>query len=190
MITPIENAIETISSKNRELSTIIEEYQHTKSNNVNRLSMILNGVIDANVNGGIANYQDVSMKLISKLFLCGFHVLKSLDFPTIFRYWSDDTEFKILFFFLQAFLSDEYLRLNMGDKGNVDKLKVLLQEQVSYLTNLNSFNNCYLCFFAFFWFLLLLSFHTLQEKARYGNIEGVIDNINSWRVHCLESFFI
>ena len=61
MITPIENAIETISSKNGELSTIIEEYQNTKSNNVNRLSMILNGVIDANVNGGIANYQDVSI---------------------------------------------------------------------------------------------------------------------------------
>ena len=47
-----------------------------------------------------------------------------------------------MFFFLQAFLSDDYLLLNIGDKRNVDKLEMLLQEQVSYMTNLNSFNVC------------------------------------------------
>lgn len=57
-MTPIENAIESILSKNQELVNIIEEYKEKKNANVNRLSMILNGVIDANVNGGIANYQN------------------------------------------------------------------------------------------------------------------------------------
>lgn len=51
-------------------------------------------------------------------------------------------EFKTIFIFLQAFISDDYLLLNIGDKANVDKLEMLLQEQVSYMTNLNSFNVC------------------------------------------------
>ena len=63
-LTPLENAIESILSKNRELAEIIEAYQADSSLNVNRLSMVLNGVIDANVNGGIANYQDVRIIFI------------------------------------------------------------------------------------------------------------------------------
>ncbi|XP_047127014.1 dedicator of cytokinesis protein 3 isoform X1 [Hydra vulgaris] len=57
-LTPLENAIESIISKNKELIEIIDEYQSDSSLNLNRLSMVLNGVIDANVNGGIANYQN------------------------------------------------------------------------------------------------------------------------------------
>ena len=53
------NAIEMIRSKNIELSARVEEYAPLMKSNASRLSMVLNGVIDANVNGGIANYQSV-----------------------------------------------------------------------------------------------------------------------------------
>ena len=58
-LTPIENATEMILSKNKELDKIVNDFSTTKKSNINPLSMILNGVIDANVNGGIANYQSV-----------------------------------------------------------------------------------------------------------------------------------
>ena len=49
-----------ILSKNRELENTINEFSSSTNKNVNQLAMILKGVIDANVNGGIANYQSVS----------------------------------------------------------------------------------------------------------------------------------
>ena len=49
-----------ILSKNKELDKIVDDFASTSKTNINPLSMILNGVIDANVNGGIANYQSVS----------------------------------------------------------------------------------------------------------------------------------
>ncbi|XP_066913124.1 dedicator of cytokinesis protein 3-like [Clytia hemisphaerica] len=56
-LTPIENAMEMILTKNKELEAKVTEYSSGKETNINPLSMILNGIIDANVNGGIANYQ-------------------------------------------------------------------------------------------------------------------------------------
>ena len=50
-----------ILTKNKELEAKVTEYSSGKETNINPLSMILNGVIDANVNGGIANYQSVSL---------------------------------------------------------------------------------------------------------------------------------
>ena len=58
-LTPIENATEMILSKNKELDKTVNDFSTTNKTNINPLSMILNGVIDANVNGGIANYQSV-----------------------------------------------------------------------------------------------------------------------------------
>ena len=58
-LTPIENATEMILSKNKELDKTVNDFSTTSKTNINPLSMILNGVIDANVNGGIANYQSV-----------------------------------------------------------------------------------------------------------------------------------
>ncbi|XP_066913128.1 dedicator of cytokinesis protein 3-like isoform X3 [Clytia hemisphaerica] len=54
---PIVNAIEMICSKNKELQSKVDDYAPLMKSNASQLSMVLNGVIDANVNGGIANYQ-------------------------------------------------------------------------------------------------------------------------------------
>uniref|UniRef100_A0A8C3YAF5 Dedicator of cytokinesis 3 n=1 Tax=Catharus ustulatus TaxID=91951 RepID=A0A8C3YAF5_CATUS len=56
---PLENAIQVVENKNQELRTLISQYQHKQMHgNINLLSMCLNGVIDAAVNGGIARYQE------------------------------------------------------------------------------------------------------------------------------------
>lgn len=73
---PIVNAIEMIRSKNKELSSRVEEYAPLMKSNASQLSMVLNGVIDANVNGGIANYQSVCRFW---LFLLNFNQGKFLN---------------------------------------------------------------------------------------------------------------
>lgn len=56
----MENALSVVENKNQELRTLISQYQHKQLHgNINLLSMTLNGVIDAAVNGGIARYQEV-----------------------------------------------------------------------------------------------------------------------------------
>ncbi|KAM9859694.1 dedicator of cytokinesis protein 3-like isoform 2-T2 [Aulostomus maculatus] len=58
-VSPLENAISVVENKNQELRTLISQYQHKQlHSNINLLSMTLNGVIDAAVNGGIARYQE------------------------------------------------------------------------------------------------------------------------------------
>uniref|UniRef100_A0A5F8GLF9 Dedicator of cytokinesis 3 n=1 Tax=Monodelphis domestica TaxID=13616 RepID=A0A5F8GLF9_MONDO len=58
-VSPLENAIQVVENKNQELRTLISQYQHKQMHgNINLLSMCLNGVIDAAVNGGIARYQE------------------------------------------------------------------------------------------------------------------------------------
>jgi len=52
-----------VLTKNKELESMVSQYSASEKQNINQLSMILNGVIDANVNGGIANYQSVSSVL-------------------------------------------------------------------------------------------------------------------------------
>ncbi|XP_028418847.1 dedicator of cytokinesis protein 3-like [Dendronephthya gigantea] len=56
-LSPIENAINTVTSKTRELQRSVDEIQEDKKSNINPLSMQLKGVIDAAVNGGVSNYQ-------------------------------------------------------------------------------------------------------------------------------------
>ncbi|KAB1264084.1 Dedicator of cytokinesis protein 3, partial [Camelus dromedarius] len=59
-VSPLENAIQVVENKNQELRALISQYQHKQVHgNINLLSMCLNGVIDAAVNGGIARYQEV-----------------------------------------------------------------------------------------------------------------------------------
>ncbi|XP_034021811.1 dedicator of cytokinesis protein 3-like [Thalassophryne amazonica] len=58
-VSPLENAVSVVENKNHELRTLISQYQHKQLHgNINLLSMTLNGVIDAAVNGGIARYQE------------------------------------------------------------------------------------------------------------------------------------
>lgn len=62
-VSPLENAITVVENKNQELRTLISQYQHKQLHgNINLLSMTLNGVIDAAVNGGIARYQEVGQR--------------------------------------------------------------------------------------------------------------------------------
>eukprot|EP00063_Salmo_salar_P015563 XP_013990398.1 PREDICTED: dedicator of cytokinesis protein 3-like isoform X3 [Salmo salar] len=58
-VSPLENAIYVVENKTQELRTLTSQYQHRQHHgNINPLSMLLNGVIDAAVNGGIARYQE------------------------------------------------------------------------------------------------------------------------------------
>lgn len=61
-------ALETMQSKNQELKTLISRYKKNSQQTINPLSMALNGVIDAAVMGGIANYNKVSSSGYS--YLC------------------------------------------------------------------------------------------------------------------------
>ncbi|KAJ5072480.1 dedicator of cytokinesis [Anaeramoeba ignava] len=58
-LSPIQNAINTTENKNIELSSYIKLYKSPsgKETNLNQLSMCLNGIIDAAVNGGVFKYQ-------------------------------------------------------------------------------------------------------------------------------------
>ncbi|CDQ89387.1 unnamed protein product [Oncorhynchus mykiss] len=58
-VSPLENAIEVIENKNLQLRTLIAQCQSRQMQNINPLTMCLNGVIDAAVNGGLARYQEV-----------------------------------------------------------------------------------------------------------------------------------
>uniref|UniRef100_A0A3B4AZV2 Dedicator of cytokinesis 4b n=1 Tax=Periophthalmus magnuspinnatus TaxID=409849 RepID=A0A3B4AZV2_9GOBI len=57
-VSPLENAIEVIENKNLQLRTLITQCQNRQMTNINPLTMCLNGVIDAAVNGGLARYQE------------------------------------------------------------------------------------------------------------------------------------
>lgn len=56
-MSPLENAIEVLENKNQQLRTLISQCQTRQMPNINPLTMCLNGVIDAAVNGGVTRYQ-------------------------------------------------------------------------------------------------------------------------------------
>ncbi|XP_077981762.1 dedicator of cytokinesis protein 3-like isoform X1 [Glandiceps talaboti] len=57
-VSPLEHALETMQKKNKELRCLIASYASEPGKSINPLSMMLNGVIDAAVNGGIPKYQE------------------------------------------------------------------------------------------------------------------------------------
>uniref|UniRef100_A0A663N0P7 Dedicator of cytokinesis protein 4 n=1 Tax=Athene cunicularia TaxID=194338 RepID=A0A663N0P7_ATHCN len=57
-MSPLENATEVLENKNQQLRTLISQCQTRQMQNINPLTMCLNGVIDAAVNGGVARYQE------------------------------------------------------------------------------------------------------------------------------------
>lgn len=74
-VSPLENATSVVENKNQELRTLISQYQHKQLHgNINLLSMTLNGVIDAAVNGGIARYQEVGQKTSCQNLKCFVHL--------------------------------------------------------------------------------------------------------------------
>ena len=57
-LSPIEHACETVENMNHELEKLIVSYSLEPSKPISPLSMRLQGVIEAAVNGGVAKYQD------------------------------------------------------------------------------------------------------------------------------------
>ncbi|XP_067937845.1 dedicator of cytokinesis protein 1-like [Watersipora subatra] len=56
-VSPLENAIESMDTTNSKLQIMIEEHDRQKDLQINPLSMLLNGICDAAVNGGLSNYK-------------------------------------------------------------------------------------------------------------------------------------
>lgn len=56
---PLGIALETMENKNQEIQLQTAIYSADKSLSINPLSMLLNGVIDAAVMGGIGNYEKI-----------------------------------------------------------------------------------------------------------------------------------
>ncbi|XP_040200610.1 dedicator of cytokinesis protein 2 isoform X1 [Rana temporaria] len=56
-ISPLENAIETMSATNEKILMLINQYQRDEHLPINPLSMCLNGIVDPAVMGGFANYE-------------------------------------------------------------------------------------------------------------------------------------
>lgn len=57
-LTPVEFACETMENVRKELSDFIVQYKSDENKNLNPFTMRLQGVIDANVQGGISKYQE------------------------------------------------------------------------------------------------------------------------------------
>ena len=53
---PLGIALETLESKNQEIELQVAMYSANKTLSIHPLSMLLNGVIDAAVQGGVKNY--------------------------------------------------------------------------------------------------------------------------------------
>lgn len=56
-VTPIENALRTISDKNRELTLLLSKFSENKAS-VQEVTMVLKGVVDTPVNGGPDKYKE------------------------------------------------------------------------------------------------------------------------------------
>ncbi|XP_077122133.1 dedicator of cytokinesis protein 2 [Ranitomeya variabilis] len=56
-ISPLENAIETMSATNEKILMLINQYQRDENLPINPLSMCLNGIVDPAVMGGFAKYE-------------------------------------------------------------------------------------------------------------------------------------
>uniref|UniRef100_A0A670JCQ5 Dedicator of cytokinesis 2 n=1 Tax=Podarcis muralis TaxID=64176 RepID=A0A670JCQ5_PODMU len=56
-ISPLENAIETMSMTNEKILAMVNQYQSDENLPINPLSMLLNGIVDPAVMGGFAKYE-------------------------------------------------------------------------------------------------------------------------------------
>nr|CAB3239393.1 dedicator of cytokinesis protein 1 [Phallusia mammillata] len=56
-LSPLENAVETMETSNRELRQLVMQYHRVPGEPINPLSMKLNGTVDPRVMGGFSNYE-------------------------------------------------------------------------------------------------------------------------------------
>ena len=119
-MSPLENAIYVVENKTQELRTLISQYQHRQHHgNINPLSMCLNGVIDAAVNGGIARYQEV---VLQKKTRRDVEIMSGIQ--------AHYSKLIIVVFLSQAFFDKEYITSHPEDTEKVTQLKDQMQEQV------------------------------------------------------------
>ncbi len=71
-------AIETVSSKIKEIHRVTVDIAGNPALNINPLSMLLKGVIDAAVMGGISNYEKVHVQYVlsNAYFVWSVHLVK------------------------------------------------------------------------------------------------------------------
>ncbi|XP_030057685.1 dedicator of cytokinesis protein 5 isoform X1 [Microcaecilia unicolor] len=61
-ISPLENAIETMESTNEKISNIVQQHAYDRTLPVHPLSLLLNGIVDPAVMGGLSNYEKAFFK--------------------------------------------------------------------------------------------------------------------------------
>lgn len=66
-VSPLENAIETLETTNKRINSLIEQHIADDHMSTNNLGMLLNGVVDASVNGGISNYKVQNANQVEKI---------------------------------------------------------------------------------------------------------------------------
>lgn len=57
-LSPVDNALTVVNSKNNELREMIERYQKSNESNISPFTMVLKGIISADVGGGTKMYKD------------------------------------------------------------------------------------------------------------------------------------
>ena len=63
ILSPIEVAIDSVTKKNDQIRTVMAEYRSNDPNsNVSPLTMLLNGTVDAAVQGGLKKYEEVNQR--------------------------------------------------------------------------------------------------------------------------------
>lgn len=135
IISPLENAIETMMKTNEKIMSEINRHQNDPSLPVNPLSMLLNGIVDPAVMGGFAKYETV--RTCGCCAGAGAGTLGAGDW----RHWHcfapsparaelsqpvSGTERGSF----QAFFQESYLQEHPEDEGNIEKLKDLIAWQV------------------------------------------------------------
>lgn len=135
IISPLENAIETMMKTNEKIMSEINRHQNDPSLPVNPLSMLLNGIVDPAVMGGFAKYETVRT--------CGccagtagdcrhWHRFAPLPACAELSQPISGSEMGLL----QAFFQESYLQEHPEDKGNIEKLKDLIAWQVQTTASL------------------------------------------------------
>lgn len=122
VISPLENAIETMTKTNEKIMSEINRHQSDPSLPINPLSMLLNGIVDPAVMGGFAKYETVRTRGCTGTLGAGHHRHWHRHVPSLPARSTERS--------LQAFFQESYLQEHPEDEGNIEKLKDLIAWQV------------------------------------------------------------
>ncbi|KAF4800264.1 dedicator of cytokinesis protein 4 isoform X1 [Turdus rufiventris] len=130
-MSPLENAIEVLENKNQQLRTLISQCQTRQMQNINPLTMCLNGVIDAAVNGGVARYQE----LLPSTFLAILFSVNAFACFTCFSLLPYEAQSSVSLgaFDFEAFFVKEYILNHPEDGEKITRLRELMLEQAQIL---------------------------------------------------------